>query len=84
MATIPTNKIHGMQVFERPLCVSPFQLEKSTQELMGKAWVKKFNEWAKDKLPTGPTVYLINSNKMVAHPSIVRQMRNLPYDLESL
>jgi hypothetical protein len=73
--------INGMKVIENPLCLQSWQLEEWTKELMGEKWVAEFDEWAKVNLPKQPACYFMNvgiigEKILVAHPEIIRQLKN--------
>lgn len=65
----------GIEVTESDQCLQTWQLNDFTKELMGREWVKQFNQWAEHALPKQPACYMVG-DKMIVHPSIAQALRD--------
>lgn len=72
----PVFDFHAIEIIESANCVTAWELNDFTKELMGVEWVSKFSRWAEYNLPKQPACYMLGKHKMFVHPSIAQAIRD--------
>ena len=78
------NYYDNIIVIEDANCLRNYQLTPFIKDLMGEEWCNEFNIWADHSLPKEPTCYMIGKNKLITHPSISREMRQITKEMSQV